>query len=53
MKTSDLLNLLKNLLTSLQAERATAFSGGQVARVFEIDAKITETQTTIDQIEGI
>jgi hypothetical protein len=52
MKTSELLILLKNLVASLQAERATAFASGQVARVFEIDAKITETQTTIEEIEG-
>lgn len=53
MKTSELLNLLKNLVISLQTERATAFAGGLVARVLEIDAKITETQTTIDEIESI
>jgi hypothetical protein len=53
MKTSELLTLLKNLVTNLQTERATAFASGQVARVLEIDAKITETQTTIDEIEGV
>lgn len=53
MTTSELLILLNNSLTSLQTERATAFSGGLVERVFEIDAKILETQITIDQIEGI
>jgi hypothetical protein len=53
MKTSELLTLLKNLVTNLQTERATAFASGQVARVFEIDAKIAETQTTIDEIEGV
>jgi hypothetical protein len=52
MKTSELLILLKNLVTSLQAERATANSNGNVARVLEIDAKIAETQTTIDEIES-
>ena len=53
MKTSELITLLKNLVTSLQAERATAFSSGLVERVLEIDVKITETQTTIDEIEGV
>jgi|688.fasta_scaffold184640_2 hypothetical protein len=52
MKTSDVLAMLKNLIASLKAERATAFSSGLVERVFEIDAKIIETQTTIDQIES-
>lgn len=52
MKINELLILLKNSLTALQAERATAYASGQVARVLEIDAKIAETQTTIDQIEG-
>ena len=53
MTTSELLILLNNSLKALQTERATAFSGGLVERVLEIDVKITETQTTIDQIEGI
>jgi hypothetical protein len=53
MKTSELLILLKNLVTALQTERATANSNGLVERVIEIDAKILETQITIDQIEGI
>jgi hypothetical protein len=52
MKTSELLILLKNLVTALQAERATANSNGNVARVLEIDTKILETQTTIDEIES-
>jgi hypothetical protein len=53
MTTSELLILLNNSVISLQTERATAFSAGLVERVLEIDAKITETQITIDQIEGI
>ncbi len=52
MKTSELLILLKNLVTALQTERATANSNGNVVRVLEIDAKIAETQTTIDEIES-
>ena len=52
MKTSELLIQLKNLVTALYTERATANSNGNVARVLEIDAKITETQTTIDEIES-
>jgi len=53
MKTSELLRLLKNAVTALQTELATASSAGQVARVLEIDAKIIETQTTIEQLEGV
>ncbi len=52
MKKPDLLTLLRNSVTALQTERATAYSSGQVARVLEIDAKILETQTTIDEIES-
>lgn len=52
MKTSELLLMLKNLVASLQAERATAITSGRVERVIEIDAKIAETQTTIDEIES-
>ena len=53
MKTNEFLILLKNSVTALQTERATANSSGQVARVLEIDAKILETQTTIEQLEGV
>jgi hypothetical protein len=44
MKTSELLILLKNLVTALQTELSMANSNWKVARVLEIDAKITETQ---------
>jgi hypothetical protein len=53
MTASELLILLNNSLTALQTERATAFSGGLVERVLEIDVKIIEIQITIDQIKGI
>jgi hypothetical protein len=53
MNTNELLTLLKNSVTALQAERATASSSGQVARVLEIEIKILETQTTIEQLEGV
>ena len=52
MKIPELVTMLKNAVSALQTERATASSSGQVARVLEIDSKIIETQTTIEQLEG-
>lgn len=41
------------LVTFAGADDAkTATTSGRVERVLEIDAKIAETQTTIDEIEG-
>ena len=52
MKIPELLTSLRNYVTALQTERATAYASGQTTRVLEIDAKIVETQTTIQQLEG-
>jgi hypothetical protein len=52
MKIPELLTSLRNHVTALQTERATAYASGQTSRVLEIDAKLIETQTTIEQLEG-
>lgn len=52
MTISELIALLENQITTLNVARTTAERLGDVTRVIEVDAKITETATTLDTLRG-
>lgn len=53
MTISELVTLLINQVTSLNAARAHAQATGDVQRVIELDGKIIETQATIDTLRPL
>lgn len=53
MKISDLITLTQNRLATLNNARASAVSMGQADRVSALDAEISETQDTINQLRTL
>lgn len=50
MKIHEIIALLQNRVLALNGEQNTAERLGDVARVLEIDAKIAETNATIEAL---
>ena len=50
MTTQELIDLLRRKLTSLNGARSHAYLVGDEEAVVDLDAKIEQTQTTLDQL---
>ena len=53
MNVSDLVKLLQKKISALNSARATAYVLGNVDQVMLIEAQITETQLTLDQLNTL
>ena len=53
MNIPDLIKLLQKKIAALNSARSTAYSLGDVDQVMLIDAQITETQLTLDQLNTL
>ena len=50
MTTQELIDLLRRKLTSLNGARSHAYLVGDGEAVVDLDAKIEQTQSTLDQL---
>lgn len=53
MTLTDLIRLVQNRLSTLNNQRSTAASHGDVSEVMRIDDLIAETQLTLDQLHTL
>ena len=53
MSLAELIQLVQNKLAALNSARATAAGVGDIPQVVLIDAQISETQITLDQLKTL
>lgn len=53
MTIPELITLMQNRIATLGGQRATAEAHGDVAEVTRLDAEITETQATLEQLRTL
>ena len=53
MKVPDLIRLLQKKIAALNSARSTAEALGDIDQIVVIDAQITETQLTLDQLNTL
>lgn len=53
MTIPDLVRLMQNRVATLNGQRTTAESNGDLSRVVALDAEIAETQETLSQLQSL
>jgi hypothetical protein len=53
MSLAELIKLVQNKLSALNSARASAAAVGDLSQVVALDAQISETQLTLDQLKTL